>query len=76
MLSRAAEEQEAGLVQAVVEGRQDPLLQRLVEVDEDVAAAHQIQLGERRVAGQVVPDEDAQIAHRLADSVPALDLVK
>ena len=44
------------------------------EVDEDVAAAHEVELGERRIARQVVADEDAQLAHGLADAVAAIDL--
>ena len=67
----AAEQQKARLVQAVVKRRQHALLQRLIEVDEDVAAAHQVQLRERRIAREVVPHEDAQVAHGLVDAVAA-----
>ncbi len=70
----APQQQVAGLVQGVVEGRQDPPLQRRIEVDEDVSAAHQIQLRKWRIAGQVVLDEDAQIANRLVDPVAAIGL--
>ena len=70
----ATEQQKAGLVQRVVKRRDDPLLERLIEIDEDVAAAHEIQLRKRRVAGEVVLDEDAQIADGLVDPIPAVSL--
>ena len=62
------------MVEAVVKRGDDALLQRGAEVDEDIAAAHQIELGERRIARQVVAHEDAQLAHGLADAVAAIDL--
>src|SRR5258707_445660 len=70
----APEYEVAGLVEAVVEGRDDPLLKRGGEVDEDVAAGDQVQLREGRVTGQVVPHENAQLAHDLVDAVAAVRL--
>ena len=52
MLSVRPSSRIARLVQRVVKAGEDPLLQRLVEVDEDVAAAHEIELRERRVAAR------------------------
>ena len=69
-----AEQQIAGLVQRVVKAGNDPLLQRLIEVDEDVATAHQIQLRERRIAGEVVLHEHAQIPDRLVDAIATVGL--
>ena len=69
---RAAEEEVTGLVEAVVGRGQHAPLQRLAEVDEDVPAAQQVELGEWRVARDIVPDEDAQLAHGRADAPAAL----
>ena len=54
-----AEEEVSWLVQAVVQHRHDPPLQVGVEVDEHVATADEIQLGERRIPREVVPHEHA-----------------
>jgi hypothetical protein len=71
---RAAEEEKAGIVEREVQRREHPLLQLWTEVDEDVAAAHEIELGERRIARQIVLHERAAFADRLADPVAdALD---
>src|SRR6185312_11213926 len=70
----ATQQQVAGLVQGVMEGRQDPPLQERVEVDEDVSTAHQIQLRERCVAGEVVLHEHAEISNRLVDAVATVAL--
>ncbi len=70
----APEHEEAGPVQTVVEGGHHALLQRVPEIDEHVAAAHQIQAREGRVAGEIVPDEDAQLADQLVDPVPVVEL--
>ena len=45
------------------------LLQHRLQVDEEVAAAHQIEPGERRVLGQVLHREHDEVAH------PPVDLV-
>ena len=46
---------------AIVQGREDPTLERLAEVDEYVPAGHEVELRERWVPGEIVPDEDAQL---------------
>jgi len=68
------EEEEPRLVQGVVNAGEDSLLKRLAEVDQDVATAHQIHLREGRIAREIVPDEDAQLAHVLLDAIAALEL--
>lgn len=70
------EEQVAPLVEAVVQHREDAALQVGVEVDEHVAAADEVEPGEGGVAGEVVLDEDAQVAHALPDPVAALGRVE
>jgi hypothetical protein len=65
----AAEQQEARVAQRVVKHRDDPPLEPLIEVDEDVATARQIQPRERRIAGQIVLDEHAEVANVLADAI-------
>src|SRR6266852_4865899 len=57
-----------------MEERQDPLLQRDVEVDQQVAAANQIEPRKRRVAKNIVLGEDTQLANGLADLILAVDL--
>src|SRR5262249_8066930 len=69
-----AQQQEAARIQPVVQHGQHALLQGHVEIDQDVPATDQVEPGEGRIDGQVVPGEDAQIAHRLADLVVAIDL--
>src|SRR5215469_6858962 len=51
--------------------REDALLKRRREIDQDVAAADEIDLRERRVARDILLGEDAQIANRTADSISA-----
>jgi hypothetical protein len=64
-----AEEDEAGGLEREVHQRQGPLLQGGVEVDEEVAAAHQVEAGEGRVFHHVVRREDHRLAHRAGDLV-------
>lgn len=54
--------------------RDQPLLQQRVHVDQHVAAHHQVQPRERRILGEVLPREHAQIANHLADAVVAVAL--
>jgi hypothetical protein len=46
----------------------------LSEVDEDVPAGHEIELRERWVPGEIVPDEDAELSDVLVDAMARLDL--
>src|SRR5438270_1893373 len=71
---RGSENQEAPGFQGVVEEQYDLPLQDLVEIDQEVSAAHQIEPREGRVAGEVLAGEDAQIADRLRDLVVAIEL--
>jgi len=43
-----------------------------VKVDEHVPATDQIEVRERRVADDVLPGEDAEVADGFGDAVPAL----
>ena len=63
------EHQESRHVERVMEGRQDPPLQRRGHVDQDIAATDQIHMRERRIGGDVLAREDAAIADRLVDTV-------
>ena len=69
---RAAQDEVAVLAQPVVETGDHPALQGGAEVDQQVAAADQVEVGERRVARHVVAREDAQLANGLVDLVAAL----
>jgi hypothetical protein len=68
-----AEHQDAVRPQRIVEPGKHPLLQRGVEVDEDVAADEEIEPGDGRIADQVVdPEYDAAaqfLAHRVRVSL-------
>ena len=59
-------------VQGVVEGGDDPLLQRRGEVDQQLRQLIRSSVREGRVAGHVLPGEDAHVADRLADPVAAV----
>ena len=69
-----SQHEESLWVERVMEDRDEPLLQHDVHVDQDVAAENQVETREGRILGQVLPREDAQIAHGLADAVAAIDL--
>jgi hypothetical protein len=56
--------------------RDDVLLQRRFQIDQQVAAADQVHLRERRIDQQVLLGKDAHIAHVLVDAVAALHLHK
>ena len=69
---RGAEEQVAVLVERVVEQRNQPVLQFGVEIDQEIAAGDQVELGERCVAQQVVRREQADLAQVRGDPVGAV----
>src|SRR5216117_733924 len=71
---RHPEHQEAGVLEGIVEDRQHALLQLRLQVDEHVAAHDEVHLREGRIGGQIVPREDAELAHRLADLMLAIHL--
>ena len=56
--------------------RDHPSLQWWPEIDQHVATADQIELGERRIGHEVVSNEDAAFANVLVDAVAALLAVK
>src|SRR5205085_12175155 len=58
-------------IEGIVEDREYPVLQRCTEIDEHVAAAHQIELGERWIGHQVVANEHAALADVAVDPVAA-----
>jgi hypothetical protein len=65
-----AEEEVAAGQQREVEHLEHVLLRRPVEVDQQVAAAHQVQARERRVVQDVVLGEDQVVAQRLVTRKP------
>ena len=67
-LGRPQEQVAAGL-QSVVEHRQHVVLQLGVEVDEQIAAGHEVHARERRIADDAVRGEDAQVANLLGQHV-------
>jgi hypothetical protein len=72
----AAEEQHAARLQGVVEDPQHAVLQRPRKVDQQVAAADQVEVRERRVAADLLAGEDAQVPQLAAHLVAARRLVE
>ena len=60
-------QEQAPLIQAVMEDRQDFELQRRIEIDQEIATADQIHMPERRIVGYILPSEDAAFANSLGD---------
>ena len=50
----------------------DAILERAVEIDHHVAAEDDIDLRERRILGQILAGEDADVTDCLADAVAAI----
>ena len=71
---RAPQEQDAAGIQAVVKERQQLLLQLRRQVDQQVAAAQDVELGEGRIHDDVLRGKDHHLADLLADPVAALVL--
>ena len=59
-------------VEGVMEDRDDLLLQHRPQVDEHIPATDKVQLGERRVFGQVMPGEHKHITDGLVNLVAAI----
>ena len=67
-LGRAQDQQAAG-VQGVVHQRQELLLRLGIDVDQEVPAAEDVQLRERRIDEDVLRRKDHQVADLLLDPV-------
>ena len=52
-------DQEPVGIECIVEERNDLPLQRLIKINQKIAAAHQIEPRERRIARHIVPGKDA-----------------
>ena len=65
----AAQQQQPTRVERIVEQRQEPLLQLDVQVDQQVAAADQVEFGKRRVLDQVLLGENQHVADVFVDPV-------
>ena len=63
------EKQQALRAKRVVERSQDPALRDFVEIDQEIAAADQVQSRERRIARHVLTREEAEIADVLRNAV-------
>ena len=70
------EPEEAGRLYGVVQDRHHLPLQHGLEVDEQVAAADQVHARKRRVRGDVVFGEHAEIPNALGDAVLPVHLVE
>jgi hypothetical protein len=71
---RRAEPEDALGLERIVQDRHDALLQRRLQVDQQVPAADQVHPRERRVGEGVVPREYAYVADRLADPIVPIRL--
>lgn len=70
---RRAEEEDSPGRQRIVKIPDDPVLQGLIEIDQHIAARHEIQLREGRVFDQAVGREHAQLADFLGDAIVAFN---
>jgi hypothetical protein len=66
---RRAEQNKATGIERVVKGVAHPLLQDSIEVDQNIAAGDQVDMGEGGILEQVTHCEQNRIAHLLPDSV-------
>src|SRR5690606_14527010 len=66
---RAAQQKQSVSIQAVVEQRQYPALKGQVEIDQQIAAGNEVQLGERWVQNHIVPGEQYLVPDEGADLV-------
>ena len=66
---RRTQEKDTLRFEGVVEKRQQLVLQFRLEIDEQIAAADQIELGEGRVLDQVLRREDHHLADVFLDPV-------
>src|SRR5207302_7649240 len=64
-----AEKQITARAERVMKHRHEPLLQLLVEIDQEIAARDQIDAREGRVADYAVRRKDAEVPHVLAQRV-------
>ena len=69
---RASQHQVPVRLQCVVECGNDPLLQFGTEINQQIPASDQVQIGKGRVLGHILAGEHAHLAKRLVDLVPAV----
>ena len=65
----ASQKQHAARVERVVKQREQLFLQVDIQIDQHVAAANEVELGERRVFDQILFREHQQLANTLLDAV-------
>src|SRR5688500_9780146 len=65
-----AQKQKAARAQGKMKRFNQPILRRLVQVDEEVAARNQIEMGERRVADDIVAREEDHFAQFTTHAMP------
>ena len=65
----AAQHQQSVGLEPVMEDREDAALEQWLQINEDVPAADEIEVRERRVSHDVVSGEDAEVADPLGDSI-------
>ena len=70
---RDPEHQKAARVQAVIEEREHLFLQHEAQINQQIAATYQVQSGEGRVLGHIVPGKNAHVANGFADLVSLRD---
>src|SRR6185503_8701943 len=68
------DQEESARAQGIVERRKHALLQRWLEVDEEIPTADEVDARVRRVVHQVVVGEDANVADRLHDLIAVAHL--
>src|SRR6185369_2616597 len=72
----APEEKTAAVHQREMQERNEPVLHRLLEIDQQVATTDELELRERRIAHQALLRENHRVAKLLADAYAVLGLQK
>ena len=72
----AAEQQQSSCLEGVMKGGQDMALDGDAQIDEQVAAAEEVDLREGRIFGDIVAGEDAAFANELDDLIAAIDFIE
>ena len=70
---RLSEHEEASGAKREVQERHHPALQERTQVYEDVPQTYEVELGERRIPGEIVLGEDARLPNALDYLVPRVD---
>ena len=69
----SAEHQKTAGFERIVQSRDHPLLQHRAQVDQQIAATDQVQVGERRIFGHILLGKDAHLPYRFDNLISPVD---